>query len=129
MPALTRMASLVDKIRPVALLEQGERLVCASFGRSPAVGRSIVAVSDRRLFIAPRSAFLSSGAWARRRLEELRVVTTPRTRFGMVVGRRFELLDDAGESVVFEVDDPKDARAFQDALRRGAVSSSNRGGR
>jgi hypothetical protein len=120
------MASLVDRIRPVVLLEGGERLLCAAYARStagPTVGPAIVAVSDRRLLIAPRSAFLSASAWTRRPLGEIRVVTAPRARFGMVVGRRFEMLDSAGTSVVFEVEHRKDAGEFQKAFARRSGST------
>ncbi len=119
------MASLVDKIRPVVLLEQGERLLCATYARSTAgstVGPSVVAVSNRRLFMAPKTSFLSASAWSRRRLSELRIVTGPRTRLGFTVGRRFELLAEGAE-VAFEVEDRQATRSVQAALR-GSPSRS-----
>lgn len=118
------MASLLDKIRPVALLEPGERLVCASFVIArvgPTVGPSVIAVSDRRLFVAPRSAFLSSGAWTRRRLEEIRLVASPRRSFGVFRSRRFEMLDGTDAEIVFEVDEPKAASALRAALLQATV--------
>jgi hypothetical protein len=116
------MASLADKIRPVVLLERGERLLCATFARStagPTVGPSVVAISDRRLFVAPKTSFLSASAWSRRRLKEVRVVSGPRSRLGVVVGRRFEMLVD-GVEVAFEVEDRKGSGAVHAALTRGA---------
>lgn len=123
------MASLVEKIRPVVLLEAGERLLCAFYARvtaGPTAGPSIVAVSDRRLFVAPRSSFLSASAWMRRSLgEEVRLVTGPRTWFGVVVGRRFEFLDTAGNEIAFEVEDRRAGGDISAALRRGAASRAS----
>jgi hypothetical protein len=117
------MAALVDKIRPVVLLERGERLLCAAYARStagPTVGPSVVAISDRRLFVAPKTSFLSASAWSRRRLTEVRVVSGPRSRLGLVVGRRFEMLVD-GVEVAFEVEDRRDSGAVQAALTGGSA--------
>ena len=113
------MTSLVEKIRPFVLLERGERLLGASYALAtsgPTAGRSVVAVSDRRLFLAPRSAFLSASAWTRRRLTEVRVVAAPRTWFGVVVGRRFELLDTLGTEIAFEVEDRRASTTISAAL-------------
>jgi hypothetical protein len=120
------MSALVDRIRPVVLLEQGERLLGASYARSvsgPTVGPSVVAVSDRRLFVAPRSAFLSASAWTRRRLRDVRFVAAPRSVLGVVVGRRFELLGGEGEAFVFELQGAKDVATFREALSTGVPAS------
>lgn len=121
------MASLVDKIRPVVLLERGERLLCATYARStagPTVGPSVVAVSDRRLFVAPKTSFLSASAWSRRRLSEVRIVTEPETRLGVTVGRRFEMLSD-GVEVAFEVEDRKASRSVHAALNGGGSRTTS----
>jgi hypothetical protein len=117
------MTSLVEKIGSLLPLEPGERILCAAY--VPAIGTSIgsavIAVSDRRLLFAPRSAFLSVGAWASRQLNEVRVEVGRGHPLGLGPGRRFEIIEAGEPPFVFEVA-KKDARDFRGALERRLVT-------
>ena len=125
------MASLVEKIGSTLPLEPGERILCAAFVRSIASARgsnperargpSIVAVSNRRFLFAPKSAFMSVGAWEQRRLDEARVESGTRRTLGIPVGYWFEVSEPGRSPRVFELE-RKDAAAFRAAFGRRAVS-------
>jgi hypothetical protein len=116
--ALERMSSLIAKVGSIAPLEPGERILCAAYvsGTTSSIGAALIAVSDRRFLHAPRSAFLSRGAWRTKRLDEVRVESGTRGSFGLGAGRRFEIIDADGFPLSFELEKRKDARAFSDAL-------------
>jgi hypothetical protein len=141
------MSSLVTKVGSVVPIEPGERLLAAAY--VPAIGRwrsgasgsqlirrrpaaeptepgetmgpSVVAVSDRRFFFAPRSAFLSASSWRARRLEDVRVELSRRRSMGFVVAHRFEVLDAHATPVLFELDQKKDAEAFRRAFAKRLI--------
>jgi len=125
------MATLIEKIGSILPLEPGERIVCATFVRSirstrgagseRARGPSIVAVSNRRLLFAPKTAFLSVGGWEERRLEHARIESGTRRSLGFPTGYWFEVEEPGRTPRVFDVD-KKDARAFRAAFERSAVS-------
>jgi hypothetical protein len=114
------MTSLIAKVGSIAPLEPGERILCAAYvsGTTSSMGAALVAVTDRRFLHAPRSAFLSRGAWRGKRLDEVRVESTARRSFGLGSGRRFEIIDADGFPLSFELEKRNDARAFTDALGR-----------
>jgi hypothetical protein len=114
------MTSLIAKVGSAAPLEPGERILCAAYvsGTGSSIGSALVAVSDRRLLHAPRSAFLSRGAWRAQRLDEVRVESSTRRSFGIAAAHRFAIIDAEGFPLSFELEKRKDARAFNDALRR-----------
>jgi hypothetical protein len=115
------MRTLVEKIGSLLPLETGERIACAAYVRAiGSKGPSVVAVSDRRLLVAPRSAWMSVGVWSERRLSDVRIEVTSRRSFGLPVARRFEVLEEGQPPMAFELE-RKDARAFADALERRLV--------
>jgi hypothetical protein len=116
------MASLVEKVGSLLPLEPGERILCAAYvpASGTSIGSSVVAVSDRRLLFAPRSAFLSVGAWASRQLDEIRVESV-RPRLGFGPARRFEIVEAGEPPFVFEVE-KKEAREFHRALEGRLVA-------
>jgi hypothetical protein len=116
------MRTLVEKIGSILPLEPGERIACAAYVRSiGSKGPSVVAVSDRRLLVAPRSAWMSVGVWSERRLGDVRIEVTTRRSWGVLpAGRRFEVLAAGEPPMAFELE-PKDARAFAAALERRLV--------
>jgi hypothetical protein len=117
--ALTIMTSLVSKVGPIVPRESGERVLCAAYvsGKESTIGSAVVAVSDRNVFFAPRSAFLSRGAWQSRRLDEVRIESSTRRSLGFPVAHRFDVFDADG-SIGFEIETKKDAREFRKALSR-----------
>ena len=119
------MASLVDKVGSLLPLEPGERILCAAYvpASGTSMGSAVIAVSDRRLLFAPRSAFLSVGAWASRQLSDIRVENGARPRLGFGPARRFEVIEAGEPPFVFEVE-KKDAREFHRALERRLVTRS-----
>ena len=124
MSALTPMTSLIAKVGSIAPLEPGERILCAAYvsGTTSSIGAALVAVTDRRFLHAPRSAFLSRGAWRAKRLDEVRVESSVRRSFGLASGRRFEIIDADGFPLSFELEKRNEARAFTDALGRRLVA-------
>jgi hypothetical protein len=118
------MTSLIAKVGSIAPLEPGERVLCAAYvsGTGSSIGAALIAVSDRRVLHAPRSAFLSRGAWRAKRLDEVRVESITRRSFGLASARRFEIIDADGFPLSFEIEKRKDARAFSDALGRRLVT-------
>jgi hypothetical protein len=118
------MSSLIAKVGSIAPLEPGERILCAAYvsGTTSSIGAALVAVTDRRFLHAPRSAFLSRGAWRAKRLDEVRVESTTRSSLGLAASRRFALVDADGFSITFELEKRRDARAFSDALGRRVVT-------
>jgi hypothetical protein len=127
------MATLVEKIGSTLPLEPGERILCAAFVRSIAStrgpnserarGPSIVAVSNRRLLFAPKTAFLSVGAWEERRLEQARVESGTRRSLGFPVRYWFEVTEPGRTPRVFDVE-RKEAKEFRAAFGRRAVAKA-----
>jgi hypothetical protein len=122
--ALERMASLIAKVGAIAPLEPGERVLCAAYvsGTRSSIGAALIAVSDRRLLHAPRSAFHSRGAWRAKRLDEIRVGSRTRRSLGLAAAHQFEIIDVDGSGMAFELENRKDARAFNEALGRRLVA-------
>lgn len=118
--ALTIMTSLVAKVGPIVPRESGERVLCAAYvsGKMSTIGSAVVAVTDRHVFFAPRSAFLSRGAWQSRRLDEVRIESSTRRSLGFPVAHRFDVFDADGSPFAFEIETKKDAREFRKALSR-----------
>jgi len=112
------MASLVDKVGSLLPLESGERILCAAYvpASGTSIGSAVIAVSDRRLLFAPRSAFLSVGAWASRQLSDVRIKSS-RRRSGFTVTHRFEIVDADGSALVFEFE-RREAGDFRKAIGR-----------
>jgi hypothetical protein len=121
--ALERMASLIAKVGAIAPLEPGERVLCAAYvsGTRSSIGAALIAVSDRRLLHAPRSAFHSRGAWRAMRLDEIRVESRTRRSLRLAAAHQFEIIGVDGSGMAFELETRKDARAFNDALVRRLV--------
>ena len=118
------MTSLVAKLGEVVPREAGERMICAAYvsaGES-SIGSAVIAVSDRQLFFAPRSAFLSRGAWRTRRLDAVRIESSTRRSLGFPVARRFEIFDEDGSPLTFELGERKDAQEFRKAFGRRLAS-------
>jgi hypothetical protein len=117
------LESLVAKVGDIVPRESGERVLCAAYvsGSGSSIGSAVIAVSDRHLFFAPRSAFLSRGAWRTRRLDEVRIESGSRRALGLGVSRRFEVLDDDGSAFFFELEQKKEASEFRRALGRRLV--------
>jgi hypothetical protein len=118
------MATLIAKVGAIAPLEPGERILCAAYvsGTSSSIGAALIAVSDRRLLHAPRSAFHTRGAWHAKRLDEIRVESRTRRSMGLAAARQFEIIGVDGPDMVFKLENRKDARAFNDALGRRLVA-------
>jgi hypothetical protein len=116
------MASLATKIASIVPLEQGERVLCAAYvsGAGSSIGSAVVAVSERRLFFAPRSAFLSRGAWRARHLDDVRIESSARRSVGFAVAHRFEIFDAEGSPLSFEFG-KKEAKEFRRAFGRRLV--------
>jgi hypothetical protein len=116
------MRTLSEKIGSILPLEPGERIACAAYVRAiGSKGPSLVAVSDRRLLVAPRSAWMSVGVWSERRLSDVRIEATTRRWWGMFpAARRFEVVGGDEPPMAFELE-PKDAKAFAKALERRLV--------
>jgi hypothetical protein len=114
------MTSLVSKLEPFVPRESGERVLCAAYvsGKGSSIGSAVVAVSDRQVFFAPRSAFLSRGVWRSRRLDDVRVESSTRRSMGFPVAHRFEVFEDQGSALIFELGTKKEAKEFQRALGR-----------
>jgi len=114
------MTSLVAKVGSIVPRESGERVLCAAYvsGSGSSIGSAVIAVSDRHLFFAPRSAFLSRGAWRTRRLDDVRIESTARRSMGFAVARRFEVLDEDGSAFFFELEQKKEAKEFRRAFGR-----------
>ena len=117
------MAPLIAKVGAIAPLEPGERVLCASYvsGTRSSIGAALIAVSDRRLLHAPRSAFHSRGAWRAEPLNEIRVESRTRRALGFAAAHLFEIVGGDGSSLAFELESRRDARAFNDALGRRLV--------
>ena len=122
--ALEGMGSLIAKVGAIAPLEPGERVLCAAYvsGTRSSIGAALIAVSDRRLLHAPRSAFHSRGAWRAKRLDEIRVESRTRRSLGLAAAHQFEIIGVDGSGMAFELENRKDARAFNDALGRRLVA-------
>jgi hypothetical protein len=122
--ALEGMGSLIAKVGAIAPLEPGERVLCAAYvsGTRSSIGAALIAVSDRRLLHAPRSAFHSRGAWRAKRLDEIRVESRTRRSLGLAAAHQFEIIGIDGSGMAFELENRKDARAFNDALGRRLVA-------
>jgi hypothetical protein len=114
------MTSLVAKVGSIVPRESGERVLCAAYvsGSGSSIGSAVIAVSDRHLFFAPRSAFLSRGAWRTRRLDDVHIESGPRGALGLAVSRRFEVLDEDGSAFFFELEQKKEAMEFRRAFGR-----------
>jgi hypothetical protein len=118
------MTSLIAKVGSIAPLEPGERILCAAYvsGATSSIGAALIAVTDRRFLHAPRSAFLSRGAWRAKRLDEVRVESSTRRSLGLAGSHRFQVVDVDGFPITFELETRKDAKAFSDALGRRQVT-------
>ena len=114
------MASLVSKVASIVPREVGERVLCAAYvsGSGSSIGSAVIAVSDRRLFIAPRAAFLSRGAWRARLLNDVRIESGSRGLLGPGSARRFEVFEADASALVFELETRKEAVAFRKAFGR-----------
>jgi hypothetical protein len=114
------MTSLVAKVGSIVPRESGERVLCAAYvsGSGSSIGSAVIAVSDRNLYFAPRSAFLSRGAWRTRRLDEVRIESGSRGALGLAVSRRFEVLDEDGSAFFFELEQKKETKEFRRAFGR-----------
>jgi len=117
------MTSLVSKVASIVPREVGERVLCAAYvsGSGSSIGSAVVAVSDRHLFVAPRAAFLSRGAWRARRLDDVRIESGSRRSIGLAVARKFEVFEDDGSALVFELESRKEAQEFRKAFGRRVV--------
>jgi hypothetical protein len=117
------LESLVAKVASVVPRESGERVLCAAYvsGSGSSIGSAVIAVTDRHLFFAPRSAFLSRGAWRTRRLDDVLIESSTRRSMGLPVARRFEVLDDDGSGLFFELEKKKEAAEFRRALGRRLI--------
>jgi hypothetical protein len=117
------MRTLEERIGSILPLEPGERIACAAYVRAiGSRGPSLVALSDRRLLVAPRSAWMSVGVWSERRLSDVRIEATTRRSWGVVpAGRRFEVIEDGEPPMGFDLGS-KDARAFSKAFERRLVA-------
>jgi hypothetical protein len=114
------MASLVSKVASIVPREMGEHVLCAAYvsGSGSSVGSAVIAVSDRHLFVAPRAAFLSRGAWRARRLDDVRIESGSQRSIGLTVARKFEVFEDDGSALVFELETRKEAQQFRKAFGR-----------
>ena len=112
------MTSLVVKVGEIVPRESGERVLCAAYvsGSGSSIGSAVIAVSDRMLYFAPRSAFLSRGAWRTRRLDDVRIESVARRSKGFGVARRFEILEEDGSAFFFELEQKKEAKEFRRAF-------------
>jgi hypothetical protein len=119
------MASLIAKVGSSAPLEPGERILCAAYvsGTGSSIGSALVAVSDRRLLHAPRSAFLSRGAWLAQNLDDVRLEFSTRRSLGFAAAHRFVVVDADGFPLSFEIEQKKEAGEFRKAFGRRFVSS------
>ena len=119
------MASLVAKVGSIAPLEPGERILCAAYvsGTGSSIGSALVAVSDRRLLHAPRSAFLSRGAWRAQNLDDVRLEFSTRRSLGFAAAHRFVVVDADGFPLTFELEQKKEAGEFRKAFGRRLVGS------
>jgi hypothetical protein len=126
MLALEPMTSLVAKVGSIAPLEPGERILCAAYvsGTTSSIGAALIAVTDRRLLHAPRSGFLSRGAWRAKRLDEVRVESSTRRSLGLAAAHRFEVVDAEGFPITFELEKRRDAGEFRKAFERRLVRPS-----
>ncbi len=111
------MPSLVAKVAAVVPRESGERVLCAAYvsGSRSSVGSAVIAVSDRHLYVAPRAAFLSRGAWRARSLGDVRIESS-RGLLGLGSARRFEIFEDDSSALVFELETSKEAKEFRNAF-------------
>lgn len=112
------MPSLVAKVASVVPRESGERVLCAAYvsGSRSSVGSAVIAVSDRHLYVAPRAAFLSRGAWRARRLSDIRIEARARGLLGLGSGRGFEVFEEEASALAFELETRKEAREFRNAF-------------
>jgi hypothetical protein len=112
------MPSLIAKIASVVPRESGERVLCAAYvsGAHSSVGSAVIAVSDRHLYVAPRAAFLSRGAWRARHLNDVRIESGSRSLLGLGSARRFEVFEDDASALVFELETSKEAKEFRKAF-------------
>ena len=119
------MASLIAKVGSIAPLEPGERILCAAYvsGSGSSIGSALIAVSDRRLLHAPRSAFLSRGAWHAQNLDGVRLEFSTRRSLGFAAAHRFVVVDADGSPLSFEIEQKKEAGEFRKAFGRRLVSS------
>jgi hypothetical protein len=117
------MTSLVAKVGSIAPLEPGERVLCAAYvsGTGSSIGAALIAVTDRRLLHAPRSSFLSRGAWRAQRLDEVRVESSTRRSLGLAAAHRFQVVDSEGFPITFELEKRRDAGEFRKAFERRLV--------
>jgi hypothetical protein len=113
------MASLVSKVASIVPREVGERVLCAAYvsGSGSSIGSAVIAVSDRHLFIAPRAAFLSRGAWRAPLLNDVRIESGSRGLLGLGSVRRFEVFEEES-ALVFELESRQEALAFRKAFGR-----------
>ena len=119
------MTSLAVKVGEIVPRESGERVLCAAYvsGSRSSIGSAVIAVSDRNLYFAPRSAFLSRGAWRTRRLDDVRIESIARRSMGFGVARRFEILEEDGSAFFFELEQKKEAKEFRRAFGKRLVGS------
>jgi hypothetical protein len=117
------MTSLVAKVGSIAPLEPGERVLCAAYvsGTGSSIGAVLIAVTDRRLLHAPRSSFLSRGAWRVQRLDEVRVESSTRRSLGLAAAHHFQVVDSEGFPITFELEKRRDAGEFWKAFERRLV--------
>jgi hypothetical protein len=119
------MATLIAKVGSIAPLEPGERILCAAYvsGAGSSIGPALVAVSDRRILHAPRSAFHSRGSWRAQYLEDVRLEFSTRRSMGLAAAHRFVVLDADGFPLTFELEQKKEAGEFRKAFGRRLVGS------
>jgi hypothetical protein len=112
------MPTLVEKVASVVPREVGERVLCAAYvpGSRSSVGSAVIAVSDRHLYVAPRAAFLSRGAWRARPLGDVRIEPTSRGLLGLGPARGFEIFEDDASALTFELETRKEAQEFRKAF-------------
>jgi hypothetical protein len=112
------MSSLIAKVGSIAPLEPGERILCAAYvsGTGSSMGSALIAVSDRRFLHAPRSAFLSRGAWRAERLDQVRIEFSTRRSLGLIAAHRFQVVDADGSPLTFELEKKKEAGEFRKAF-------------
>jgi hypothetical protein len=122
------MPTLVEKIASVVPREVGERVLCAAYvpGSRSSVGSAVIAVSDRHLYVAPRAAFLSRGAWRARPLSDVRIEPAGRGLLGLGPARGFEIFEDDASALTFELETRKEAQEFRKAFGQRLASKTGR---
>ena len=118
------MASLISKVGAIAPLEPGERVLCAAYvtGTRSSIGAAL----DRRVGspAPPRPAVrlpLTRSLAREAPRRDPRRVAHPAS-LGFAAAHQFEIIGVDGSGMAFELENRKDAKAFNDALARRLVT-------